>query len=405
MLARGSFLLPALLAIGALPACLLDAGPFEGASDYTSLTGGDGGGGGRTTTSTSQGGGGATGGSSTGGTTTSSSGGSTATGGTSTGGTTTSSTGGTGGAPIDGDTCPGKATTVAVYSKAIIDGDTTPAKDDYSVPVCGGNMGPDVVHAITALSPGRLTVLLEPEMGFAGFIHLRSTCDDASPTSQLGCAETQITIDVVKDQVVYVIVDGHANGGAGVSASGSYQLQVSLDGCGNGLIETNYEECDDGNFDGGDHCVACKVVCDTAGSITNDGDLFVHPTSHHCYMLSFGPDSNWQSAANDCVAWGGTLAAETTLQEIADLQGLRNPTLQEIWIGADDKQQDQDYVWATGEDWTYTNGQAPWRSGEPNGGMGENCIEQYKNGELNDDNCSNQENWLCERAPDGVPAP
>lgn len=396
MLPRSPFLAAALVASlsPALPACLLDAGPFEGATDYV---GGKGGG---TTTgtgaSTSQSLGGAGGDTATGG--------ATATGGTATGGTATGGTGGTGGSPpvVAGDLCPGKADSIAVYANLLIDqGDTTPAADNYGSGPCGGGSAPDVVHAIKALGKGILTVTMEPDPSFAGFVQLRTTCDD--PNAEKDCGLT-VTASVEKDQVVHVIADGHANDVNGLASFGKYKLHVFLDGCGNGEIEEPQEECDDANADPNDTCQLCMVRCTTDKSITADADLFVHPTTHHCYMQSYSPDSTWQSAENDCVAWGGHLAAITSQQEIDDLANLRSGTGQDIWIGGNDIQTDGTFVWTDGEIWPYTNKTAPWAGNEPNGGASEACVEIYKNGQLNDEHCDYTQNWLCERPPAGVPA-
>lgn len=369
----------------ALPACFLDASAFDGAPEPTG-----GAGGGTTTTgagaASTTGMGGDTGGA---------------------GGVAGS--GGAGGSPlVEGDRCPGKAVSIAVYSEVLIDGDTTSAHDEYGSSVCGGGSAPDLIYAVTPLGKGTLTATLEPAAGYAGFIHLRTACDEV--TSEIkGCGATT-TVSVEKDAAVFVFVDGHAND-PNDAASGAFKLRLSLNGCGNDVIEPSQEECDDGNLVENDTCTAaCKVRCTGEGSITTNADVFVHPVTHHCYLQSYDPNSKWQDAANDCVAWGGTLAALSTTQEIADLSGLLNKTGDDIWIGGDDLAVDGTFVWLTGEPWTYTNGDAPWQdhaigSNEPNGGNGENCVEIYKSGRLNDDNCNNQQNWMCERAPAGeIPA-
>lgn len=386
MLPRRPLALAACLSL-ALPACLLDAGPFEGATDFTaSTTGSTTGAGG----DTSQAGGGAGGDTSSGGTTESSGG---------SGGT--AGTGGTGGAvQVPGDTCPGKADTIPVYGNLLIDnGDTTLAADDYGGD-CGGGDAGDVVHAIKALGKGLLTITLEPEATFAGFLQVRTTCTD--PNSEVDCGDA-VTLSVEKDQVVYVIVDGHTQDPNGLTATGKYKLHLYLEGCGNGTIEPDKEQCDDANSIATDTCDHCQIRCTTDGSMTTDADLFLHPTTLHCYMQSYSPDSDWQTAANDCTAWGGYLAALTTQQEIDDLGGLRASTIQDIWLGGTDAASDGTFVWLSGEDWLYPGGAAPWASNEPNGGAAESCVEIYKNGKLNDVQCGDTQNWLCERPPAGMP--
>jgi len=393
MLLRLPLALAACLSL-ALPACLLDAGPYEGATDFTASTTGTGG-------DTSQAGGGAGGDTSSGGTTTGTGGSTAGAGGT--GGSTAGAggAGGTGGAlEVPGDICPGKADSISVYANLLIDqGDTTLAGDDYGGD-CGGGDAGDIVHAIRALGKGLLTITLEPDATFAAFLQVRKACDD--PNSEVDCGGA-VTLSVEKDQVVYVIVDGHAQDPNGLTATGKYKLHLYLDGCGNGTIEEPQEECDDANSVAADTCDQCKIRCTAEGSISSNNDLYLHPTTHHCYMQSYDPDSNWQTAANDCAAWGGYLAALATQQEIDDLGGLRGNTIQDIWIGGTDAAADGTFVWINGEDWTYPGGAAPWASNEPNGGAGESCVEIYKNGKLNDAGCGDTQNWLCERSPAGMP--
>ncbi len=392
---RPSFAVLLAAALGAgLPACLLDASAFDGAPEPTG-----GAGGGTTTgmgasTSHTTGTAGVAGGTGAG----ASGGAGGAPGG-------SGGAGGTGGTPlVEGDLCPGKPVPVAVYTEVLVDADTTLAHDDYGSKACGGGDAPEIVYAVTPLSDGILTATLEPSPAFAGFIHLRTTCGDFM-SEVAGCGAT-MKLPVTKDAPVFVFVDGHANDPDGAPA-GTYKLRLSLNGCGNGTLEPDNEECDDANLVENDTCTAgCKVRCTGEGSIATNSDTYVHPVTHHCYLQSYDPNSKWADAANDCVAWGGTLAALTTTQEISDLAGLLNNTGEDVWIGGDDTAADGTFVWLTGEPWTYTNGNAPWEShaigaNEPNGGNGENCVEIYKSGRLNDDSCNNQENWMCERPPAG----
>lgn len=397
-LSRPSLSVLVVAALGAgLPACLLDASAYDGA---TGPAGGAGGG-----TTTTGAGAGDTGTTGTAGGHSGGTGGAGATGGGGAG--ATGGGGGTGGSPVvPGDACPGTPVMIAVYTEVLIDGDTTDAHDDYGSSVCGGGDAPEIIYEVTPLAKGILTATLEPATGFAGFVQLRAKCSDGTTEKDCG---TTAKMDVLANTPVYVFVDGHANDPGGAPA-GAFKLRLSLNGCSNGTIESGSEECDDGNLVEDDTCTAeCKVRCTRDGSVATGADLFVHPTTHHCYMQAYDPNRKWDEARNDCVAWGGTLAALTTTEEIADLSGLLAGTGEDIWIGGDDMAMDGSFVWQTGEPWTFTNGQAPWQENgigadEPNGGGGENCVEIYKSGKLNDENCSAQQNWMCERPPAGETA-
>jgi hypothetical protein len=55
-----------------------------------------------------------------------------------------------------------------------------------------------------------------------------------------------------------------------------------------------------------------------------------------------------------------------------------------VWLGATDEHKEDEWKWITGETWSYTN----WDSGEPNGGIYENCLD-YSDGidKWNDESC------------------
>lgn len=309
--------------------------------------------------------------------------------------------GGSGGGPVAGDLCPGIETSIALYSELLIDnGDTTGATDDEGS-LCGGGDGPDVVYAVTVLGKGYLTATLEADAGFDGIVYIRESCKGAN--SELGCGITQpVTVPVEKDTVVYVYVDGLASG-----PSGTFKLTLALNGCGNGTIEKEHEECDDGNIQFGDGCAQdCNVECDCPAGVS-DCMGFEDQTTHHCYALIKGSDKDWAGGKGVCETWKGTLAVLATQEEINAVKPSLSSGSNEIWIGGSDTVVDGTFVWENGEPWTYTNGNAPWKDNiasqdEPNGGNGENCVEIYKNeGNLNDEQCSQSHDYLCERPPAG----
>lgn len=412
MLARRPLLVAAsavLFTSAAAPGCLLDASPYATGGSAASQTGSGGGGegGARTTTgagastSTDGSGGGASGpgGSGSGGAgaagAAGGAGGSGGAGGTGGAG----GAGGAGGGPVVGDKCPGEATTIDVYQSVTLSGDTAQATDDYGSGTCGGGDAPDLVYEVTVTGKGLLTLELDADPPYQGFLHLRSVCND--PNEQIDCSEQPLELQVLPGDVIYVFVDGKIT-----QPSGTFDLQLYLEGCGNGIIELA-EECDDGNKILGDGCDSeCLVTCTSQGSGTTDSDLYLDPETLHCYLLSFDPNKSWGEAQADCVAWGGHLAGLSTTGEIADVLPLLSGTFEDVWIGGSDTAADGQFKWVNGEPWSYVNGQAPWNhSSEPNGGTNENCLEIYKAGGLNDESCSTSQNYLCERPPPGMAPP
>lgn len=61
-----------------------------------------------------------------------------------------------------------------------------------------------------------------------------------------------------------------------------------------------------------------------------------------------------------------------------------------VWLGATDEEQEGNWLWITGEPWSYTK----WDVGEPNGGTSENCLD-YSNDSIgwNDESCDRKINF------------
>jgi cysteine-rich repeat protein len=379
----------------ATPGCLLDSAPYAAAGVGAAGPGGAGGG------TAGLGGGGTS--TSAGGDTTGGTGGVGGVGGSGGVGGVTGGAGGSGGAGggvVDGDKCPGIPYSVDVYSYThITGGDTTMAANDVGSN-CGGGTAPDVVYKVTPTSGGQLVITLDAFSPYKGFIHVWSDCDD--PTTELpsGCGPGPVKVPVQKDTPVFVYVDGLEP-----KPSGEFQLDLYLDGCSNGTIEPDHEECDDGNILFFDGCSdTCDVECDCPDSAT-DCAAFEHVGTHHCYALVKAPDASWDAASTTCKGWGGTLAVLATQDEINAVE----PSLSsgEMWIGANDLAVEDKFAWLNGEPWLYPNKQSPWddnglAENEPNGGVNENCVEIYSNGIINDDVCSKTIDYLCERPPAGV---
>uniref|UniRef100_A0A8C1GW17 C-type lectin domain-containing protein n=1 Tax=Cyprinus carpio TaxID=7962 RepID=A0A8C1GW17_CYPCA len=64
----------------------------------------------------------------------------------------------------------------------------------------------------------------------------------------------------------------------------------------------------------------------------------------------------------------------------------------EFWIGLTDSDKEGNWKWVDGS--TLTSGF--WRSGEPNGKSGENCVVSFSSG-WRDHPCNNAFRWICEK--------
>jgi len=306
--------------------------------------------------------------------------------------------------------CPGITTSIALYTDLLIDnGDSTEATDGAGSK-CGGGDGPDVVYAVTAKGKGYLTATLEEDAPFDGIVHVRTTCKD--PLSELGCGQDSVTVPVEKDELVYVYVDGPLPApGSPLMSSGTFKLLLHLSGCGNGTLETANEECDDGNTLFLDGCSSeCAVECDCPDEV-GACTVFEDPTTHHCYALVKDSDQGWDGGVAACAGWGGTLAVLATQAEIDSVKPALSSGSNEIWIGGSDKAVEGTFVWVNAEPWSYPGQNPPWFDNfvgmdEPNGDDGENCVEIYKSdGRLNDEQCDQSHDYLCERPPAGEVLP
>ena len=108
---------------------------------------------------------------------------------------------------------------------------------------------------------------------------------------------------------------------------------------------------------------------------------------------------------------GRALAAVTDEDELAFVI---SQVAQQIWLGASELDEEDVWVWVSGEPWAY----APWLTGEPNEGgnqgagggvpYDEDCLELYdETGAAEgygfaDDGCAHEQPPLCERWPAGL---
>ena len=119
--------------------------------------------------------------------------------------------------------------------------------------------------------------------------------------------------------------------------------------------------------------------------------MFVAPTSGcdaisdegTCYSY-FSSSINWQDARDMCLARGGDLATVTSLEENT-LMFNSHPSVSRCWIGLNDIDVQNTFVWADGSSSTYRR----WSSGEPNNVQGtyEDCVEIWSSQHWNDQSC------------------
>ncbi|XP_022111926.1 alpha-N-acetylgalactosamine-specific lectin-like [Acanthaster planci] len=119
----------------------------------------------------------------------------------------------------------------------------------------------------------------------------------------------------------------------------------------------------------------------------------------NCYKL-FDEVKNWAAAEQRCVADGAHLAsvhsaAENNFVNQMALQGTAGG--QETWIGLNDLQTENSFVWTDGSPIDYTN----WELDEPNDFYpGEDCSHLNhvaSNGEWNDFYCDQEFRFICKK--------
>ncbi|MDP7491508.1 MAG: C-type lectin domain-containing protein [Candidatus Undinarchaeales archaeon] len=112
----------------------------------------------------------------------------------------------------------------------------------------------------------------------------------------------------------------------------------------------------------------------------------------HCYKPT--EKLTWAEAKAKCVGWGGYL---TTINDDGENNYIKAQFSGDKWIGLTDEGSEGGWTWVEG----VSNAFAKWKSGEPNGGTGENCVEVYSNGVWNDEKCTDKHEGICES--DGPP--
>ena len=112
-----------------------------------------------------------------------------------------------------------------------------------------------------------------------------------------------------------------------------------------------------------------------------------------CYLLVTMPRT-WDAAEEDCNNKGGHLASITFAKEnclVLSLRGISRLESDDAWIGLNDKDVENTFVWINGEQSTFAN----WdnSANEPNGNG--DCIRMVYDGTWRDIACTRQFPYIC----------
>ena len=128
--------------------------------------------------------------------------------------------------------------------------------------------------------------------------------------------------------------------------------------------------------------------------------MFVAPTSGcdaisdegTCYSYFTSSGINWQDARDMCLAWGRDLATITSLEEYTLIYNTVTAT-DSCWIGLNDVDNENTFVWADGSSSTYRS----WYPGQPDNYLGiEDCVFISGSEYWNDAPCSSAiDCYLC----------
>ena len=101
-----------------------------------------------------------------------------------------------------------------------------------------------------------------------------------------------------------------------------------------------------------------------------------------CYSYFNSPAIDWYDARRMCIAWGGDLATVTSLEENTLMRNTMTD-VGECWIGLNNLNSENAFVWADGSTDTYRL----WSTTETNGEGSEDCVGTLANGYWSDNAC------------------
>jgi cysteine-rich repeat protein len=270
------------------------------------------------------------------------------------------------------EACPGLP--IALTPAGLTIAGTLVGRSDDLAPSCDSSLL-DVVYEVTPSVTGTLVATLKGD--YEKSLSVRSICGDG-PTSEMACVAGKG--DLVVTRWVYAGVKYHVVIDAGPE---QFSLDLALSACGDGVAQ-GLEDCDNAADPTCVGCFKCK----------GPGELF-DGVSRHCYRLLNANNGNkdWKSARDVCLAWGGDLAAVSSVPESDFLKG----HFDNVWSGATDQVDECQFKWVNGEPW-----QPRWRNNEPNNSAGnEDCALFFNTGDMDDRSCNEHHDALCERAPGG----
>ncbi|XP_055969221.1 CD209 antigen-like protein 2 [Sorex fumeus] len=110
-----------------------------------------------------------------------------------------------------------------------------------------------------------------------------------------------------------------------------------------------------------------------------------------CYWFSKS-QSNWKTSESACQSMNSHLVIVNSASEEKFLQTWEVRHGQRTWIGLSDLQNEGSWQWVDGTPLELSF----WKPGEPNNDGDEDCVELYNDG-WNDDKCSKEKVWICEK--------
>ena len=255
-----------------------------------------------------------------------------------------------------------------------------------------------------------LTTCLNSACG-DGFMQDGEACDDGNLDDSDNCLSTCV-LATCGDGFLRAGVEGCDDGNN--DPGDACTPACGLPSCGNGVVDTG-EECDDANVSNTDACLtSCMMASCSDGFINegvetcDDGNLrpndFCSPlceqdcpggaiVQNSCVFPTTGR-VKWKDARDGCRDLGAELMSiHDAAQETAVLGlGVAQP----FWIGANDRNAEDFFVWSSGESLGYSN----FAPGEPDdqdlqGNGGADCV--VVDGDLwADDDCGRDHPFICE---------
>jgi cysteine-rich repeat protein len=156
--------------------------------------------------------------------------------------------------------------------------------------------------------------------------------------------------------------------------------------CGDGLVESGVEACDDGNLADGDWCSGtCTKECIAGDKNTLGADGI-------CYSY-FSDALAWADARNVCAVLGSHLASVSSSDENGVVKGL--VTAGRAWIGLTDTLSSGTWLWVEGPEAVRVPTFLNFAAGAPTTGY---CASLGTDGKWLDNACTTATAYVCEHA-------